>query len=96
MTEDAYQEMLSIDLTNAIVRFQKKSADYGDAFKDLGIAGQYSDIHRKVRKLKMAMWEGKALEGEPPSEILEDLIGNCLISLWLYRQYTPSGVRSNV
>lgn len=77
--------MVNQILPEVVKRFRAKSADYGDVFKELGLAGQYSDIHRKARKLKMVMWEGKELKGEQADEILEDLIGNCLISIYLIR-----------
>jgi hypothetical protein len=66
-------------------RFQEKSIDYGDVFKELGIAGQYSDMHRKMFKLRKFMWEGYELKGEQADEILEDLLGNILISIYLVR-----------
>jgi len=69
-----------------VKRFREKSSDYGDVFKELGIAGQYSDMHRKMYKLKRAMWEGEELKGEPPEEILSDLFGNILISIYLYEE----------
>jgi len=50
---------------------------------ELGIRGQYSDMHRKMRKLKKSMWEGEDLKGEQADEILSDLFGNILISLYL-------------
>jgi hypothetical protein len=42
--------------------FSAKNADYGSgsAF-ELGIRGQYSDIHRKMIKLKRSMWDGEEL-----------------------------------
>ena len=76
--------MLSIILPRAVKRFQEKSTDYGDTFEDLGLAGQYSDMHRKMYKLKKYMWHEENLIGEQPDEILEDLLGNILISLYLY------------
>jgi hypothetical protein len=75
--------MINQILPAAMLRFRSKSSDYGDVFLDLGMAGQYSDMHRKMHKLKKFMWEGQRLKGEPPTEILEDLIGNALISLYL-------------
>lgn len=75
--------MVNQILPKAVSRFQKKSADYGDVFKELGMAGQYSDMHRKMYKLRKYMWEGERLKGEGPKEILEDLLGNILISIYL-------------
>ena len=70
-------------LPHAVERFQEKSVDYGDVFYDLGLKGQYSDMHRKMHKLRKFMWDEEDLGGEPPEEILEDLLGNILISLYL-------------
>ena len=72
-------------LPKAMNKFWEKSRDYGDVFKELGIAGQYSDMHRKMFKLRKAMWHGEQLKGEQPDEILEDLLGNILISIYLVR-----------
>ena len=62
-------------------QFTKKSNDYGDTADDLGAAGQYSDMSRKMGKLKRALWEGKTLTGEQPREILLDLIGHCFLTI---------------
>jgi hypothetical protein len=62
--------------------FAEKNADYGSGFSnELGIRGQYSDIHRKVGKLRRAMWEGEELEFEGTEEIILDLIGNLFLTL---------------
>lgn len=76
--------MIGLILPSIITRFKNKSTDYGEVFRELGLAGQYSDMHRKMFKLKKAMWEGQPLAGEQPEEILSDLFGNILISLYLY------------
>lgn len=65
--------------------FARKNADYGDTSFDLGIAGQYAELWRKVGKLKGPMWEGKSLHFEQMDEILQDLIGHCLLSLYFLR-----------
>jgi hypothetical protein len=62
-------------------QFVEKSNDYGDTADDLGAAGQYSDMSRKMGKLKRALWEGKELSGEQPREILLDLIGHCFLTI---------------
>lgn len=62
--------------------FAKKNADYGSgsAF-ELGERGQYSDIHRKMIKLKRAMWDGEELGFEDTDEIIKDLIGHLFLTL---------------
>lgn len=78
-----YHTMVADILPRVASKFQKKASDYGDVFFELGLPGQYSDMHRKMYKLRKAMWEEEELKGEQPEEILQDLIGNCLISLYL-------------
>lgn len=66
----------------------KKRNDYmtpeGDVGDDLGVAGQYAEIHRKSKKLKRAMWEGQDMVGEQPREILLDLIGHAVKAIRYY------------
>lgn len=61
--------------------FVKKQIDYGDGADDLGLEGQYAELHRKITKLRRAMWEGHELVGEPLREVLMDLIGHCFLSM---------------
>lgn len=63
-------------------RFTEKSLDYGDAVNVLGARGQFADMHRKMGKLKRAMWDGENLTGEQPVEIVEDMIGHCFLTLY--------------
>jgi hypothetical protein len=84
--KDPYDTMVERILPELVRRFRSKSSDYGEVFRDLGIAGQYSDMHRKMHKLKRAMWDGEELKGEQPEEILSDLLGNILISIYLLRE----------
>lgn len=59
-----------------------KSQDYGDdADTELGAKGQYAEIHRKMRKLKRALWEGHELTGEPVEEVLMDLMSHCALAI---------------
>jgi hypothetical protein len=66
--------------------FSAKNADYGSgsAF-ELGIRGQYSDIHRKMIKLKRSMWDGEELGFEDEEEIIQDLIGHLFLTLYMKR-----------
>lgn len=61
--------------------FVKKQTDYGNGADDLGEAGQYAELHRKITKLRRAMWEGHELVGEPLREVLMDLIGHCFLAM---------------
>jgi len=68
-------------------RFAQKSIHYGDANPDnLGPAGQFSDIWRKIGPLRRALWEGKELTQEDPETILFDLIGHCLLTIEMIRR----------
>jgi hypothetical protein len=80
---DPYDEMINKILPLLVEQLRVKSQDYGDVFKELGVKGQYSDMHRKMRKLKKALWDDEVLVGEQSEEILADLFGNVLIALWL-------------
>lgn len=64
--------------------FARKNADYGagSAF-GLGLQGQYSDIHRKMIKLKRAMWDGHDMAFEGLEEIISDLIGHLFLTKYM-------------
>lgn len=61
--------------------FIKKQMDYGDGANDLGLEGQYAELHRKITKLRRAMWEGVELVNEPLNEVLGDLVGHCFLAM---------------
>jgi hypothetical protein len=66
-------------------QFHAKAEDYNDGahenHKVLGIRGQFSDMWRKMGKLKKSIWDGKPLASEQPREIIQDLIGHCFLTL---------------
>lgn len=65
--------------------FARKNRDYGSGSAyELGVRGQYSDIHRKMLKLKRAMWEGEALDFEDTDEIIKDLISHLFLTLHMF------------
>ena len=65
--------------------FQRKNRDYGSGSAyDLGVRGQYSDIHRKMIKLKRAMWDGHDLDFEDTDEIIKDLISHLFLTLHMF------------
>jgi hypothetical protein len=78
-----YAQMVGPILDRCVSKFLKAAADYGDAYQELGLKGQYSDLHRKMKKLKKAIWDGQPLGRESVEEILEDFFGNTLIALYL-------------
>lgn len=65
--------------------FAIRNADYSSAefepHRFLGVRGQFADIWRKIWKLRKAFWDGQALTGEQPREILMDLIGHCFLTI---------------
>lgn len=73
-------------LTEAKKMWQERRGDYGDAFIELGPQGQFSDIWRKVFKLKRSVWDGIELHGESPEQIAMEIIPHCLMLVYLIRQ----------
>lgn len=74
-------------LPEFLERFFAKNADYGDQHRrGLGVAAEYVGIHRKIEKLKAALWDGQEMNGEDAREMLMDLIGQCFIVLDLMAQ----------
>lgn len=62
-------------------RYKQKARDYRGNHRTLGIRGQFSELWRKVFKLKQAWWEGIPLENEPPREVVIDMIGHLFLAL---------------
>lgn len=62
--------------------FLEKNKGYGEMSNELGPAAQFVDIHRKVGKLKRALWDQDDIgEFEGVREITLDLIGHCFLLL---------------
>lgn len=85
MQSEANAKINLFIIPEVLKRFNFKDQDYGDAFKLLGEKGQFSDINRKFWKLYNAIWLGRELVGEQPDEIAEDIIGHCLLLIYLLR-----------
>jgi uncharacterized protein YcaQ len=65
-------------------QFLPAYAEYGPrAADELGLAGQWGDLHRKVKKLKAPLWEGDKdrLTRETPRQVLYDIIGHALLAI---------------
>lgn len=71
---------------DAINHWLGKTEDYEESSDDLGSAGQYAELHRKMGKLKKALWYGKPLVGEQPPEILEDLMAHCALAIYALKK----------
>jgi hypothetical protein len=83
--EEAWAEM-EVILSQVVQPWKQKRQDYRDAFMDLGSKGQYSEIHRKVKKLKRAVWDGFDLFGESPEQVAEEIIPHCVMMIYLLRR----------
>jgi hypothetical protein len=78
------REIVLDELPIFLELFARKNREYGDGNSDvLGPKGQFSDIWRKIAKLKTGMWDGREdqLTSEGVDEILRDLIGHCFLAL---------------
>jgi hypothetical protein len=94
VAEFALPEAFLEEMELAMLRFAEGYAEYGPGAADvLGLAGQWGDLHRKVMKLKRAMWSGEDgyLKREEEPEILRDIIGHCLLSLEMYQRGLEPG-----
>lgn len=83
MSKSPY-DVINNEITPVVLeKFQGKQRDYPpEGFLFLGSKGQFSDIARKFFKLKKSVWDGEQLDGEQAYEIVEDLIGHCLLLLF--------------
>lgn len=61
--------------------FLAKNANYGEHADDLGVRGQYADIHRKTTLLRRALWDGEELRFESAREVCFDLIGHLFLTI---------------
>lgn len=85
------REIMEEHLRRWFELFMEKQVDYGDRGDDLGLAGQYAELHRKIGKLKRAMWDGVDLAGEPLEQVLLDMIGHCFLSLRFVKHHNTGG-----
>jgi hypothetical protein len=75
---------IALELTAAWEKFLEGYREYGEGAADeLGLAGQWGDLYRKIKKLKRPLWEGdrEALTRESPRQVLQDIIGHALLAL---------------
>jgi len=63
---------------------------------DLGPRAEIVELYRKMNKLKAALWDGKALDGEQPPEIAMDMIGHLILLLDMLEQDWISNPLSHV
>jgi hypothetical protein len=86
---DMYEVISEIIEPEIMQKFLAKGKDYEDSWRLLGAKGQFSDINRKFWKLYRAIWRDQPLIGEPVDECVEDIIGHCLILLYILREPDP-------
>lgn len=85
------QELLRDVVAPSMHRFAAKNVEYGETANHLGSKGQFADINRKFGKLKRLMWDQNVPEwaiSEGVEEVLQDLIGHCILSIHYIRQET--------
>lgn len=83
--DQMYGEMEQI-LDDIVAGWRERGRhNYGDAFLELGSRGQFSDIWRKVKKLKRSVWDGIELVGEQPEQIFAEIIPHCLMAIYCLR-----------
>lgn len=89
------QRIITEILPGAIELFLAKNKDYKiegiDIAATLGVRGQWSDMFRKIAKLKQEMWDqdGSGLQFETAEEVIRDLVGHCLLSLLFLKDAKP-------
>jgi hypothetical protein len=86
-------ERFSEVLGSALEAFAEGYREYGPGAADeLGLAGQWGDLHRKVGKLKRPLWQGDPnLTREDESAILNDIVGHSLLALDMLRRGFEGG-----
>jgi hypothetical protein len=65
-------------------QFTERFLEYGEGAADeLGLAGQWGDLHRKVAKLKRELWCGddRVQTRESAREVLLDIIGHAFLAI---------------
>jgi hypothetical protein len=83
--EEMYREMESMG-QQIIDSWMENQEDYGDAFVELGPKGQFSDVWRKIKKLQLAIWDGKKLNGEQPEQIIDETIHHLIMMKFLVQR----------
>lgn len=78
---EAGKRILEEVIPEVVELFLNKSNDYKNAHESLGPKAQYVDLHRKMGKLKSALWDGQELQYEQVDEILMDLAGHVFLAL---------------
>lgn len=84
-------DLLAEVLPPTVSLFRSKARDYSErsgifTADLLGARGQFAEIWRKIPKLKKGMWDGETLENESVEEILQDIIGHCILALGYVNQ----------
>jgi hypothetical protein len=93
--EEDYHMRFSDVIKEASQKFFEAYAEYGDGAADeLGLAGQWGDLHRKVKKLKAELWEGRStLVREDARAVLFDIIGHSLLAIDMLGRGMSGGIQ---
>lgn len=76
--------ILTKHLPQVMDRFARKNRQYGENPFELGAAGQFPEIWRKVNRLRALLWDGPRggfTEFEDAEEVIGDMIGHLLMLL---------------
>jgi hypothetical protein len=80
---DKLKRIIRGPVREALERFARKNRGYKSAQARFpgSVTGEYYQIERKVGKLwaGFVLGDGDAFKDEPASEVLDDLIGHCLL-----------------
>lgn len=92
-TEQAARILTEV-LPEMLQIFLEKNQDYADssdnvttASEELGSAGQYAELRRKMGKLKRSLWDRVPLQFEQPQEVLQDFGGHVLLALLFVKDH---------
>jgi hypothetical protein len=77
------RDIVTIHAPRAIDTFLQKNSNHVRTPLDLGERGLFPDIHRKMGVLRDRIWNDEESEGEPTTEIIQDIIGHLFLMLYM-------------
>lgn len=77
--------ILEIIAPKVLALWAEKNKDYAGQQVFLGMRAQFADINRKFWKLKQVMWDDEDSSFEKADEIMMDMIGHLLMSIFFWR-----------
>lgn len=101
--EDVDSDQLKFIMENIIPKVLNKFAVKNRGYTQpedgqnysLGSCGEFVEIHRKVGKLHVGLWDDKkyVFDRESKEEVVMDVIGHCLLMLEAFKKETGLEVR---